>query len=84
MTIVLTHSPPPPVSRPGIHLLSAGPSLWRVIDTQGKVLGHVQEVGDAGGRRYRARRFHAVAHTFRDLGDFWIPDDAVDCVRYAR
>jgi len=67
-----------------VRLAAAAPSLWRVIDPSGRVLGHLQAVPDDRGVRFRARRFHALSRTFRDLGDFWTPDDAVDCLRFAR
>lgn len=75
---------PPLDRRVGVRLDFAGPALWRVVDHAGLVIGHVQTlVGDAGVR-YRAKRFHARSRAFRALGDFWSPDDAIDCLRYAR
>jgi len=74
----------PTLSRTAVDLTDAGPALWRVIDPSGRVLGHLQAVADAAGVRYRARRFHAPSRAFRDLGDFWTADDAVDCLRFAR
>jgi hypothetical protein len=67
-----------------LRLATAGPSLWRVIDRSGLVIGHLQGVRYAGGVRFRARRFHAASRAFRDLGEFWSADDALDCVRFAR
>lgn len=68
----------------GVRLADAAPSLWRVLDRSGRVLGHLQAIAVRGGVRFRARRFHPASGTFRDLGDFWSPDDAVDCLRFAR
>ncbi|WP_127819540.1 hypothetical protein [Microbacterium sp. CPCC 204701] len=68
----------------GLRLASAAPSLWRVLDRSGRVLGHLQAVLDGNGVRFRARRFHPASGAFRNLGDFWSPDDAVDCLRFAR
>ncbi|MFE1644965.1 hypothetical protein ACFM35_05230 [Microbacterium sp. P01] len=65
-------------------LVQTGEDLWRVVDVGGLVLGHVLVIDDGAGIRYRARRFHAVSRTFRDLGDFWSCADAVDCVRTSR
>ncbi len=65
-------------------LVAAAPLLWRVIDPGGRVIGHLQQLADAGGIRFRARRFHPASHEFRDLGDFWSADDAVECLRFAR
>lgn len=67
-----------------VHLEPAAPSLWRVVDRRGLVIGHVAAFADPSGTRYRARRFHAVTRAFRDLGEFWSADDAVDCLRFAR
>lgn len=65
-------------------LSPAAPSLWRVIDADGRVIGHVQARADRRGTRFRARRYHPPTRAFRDLGDFWSADDAVDCLRYSR
>lgn len=67
-----------------VRLVPAAPSLWRVLDATGRVLGHIQTSRDREGVRFRARRFHATTRTFRELGEFWTADDAVDCLRYAR
>ncbi|WP_439592573.1 hypothetical protein [Microbacterium sp.] len=74
-----TISPRSPVS-----LSRAAATLWRVIDRDGRVIGHLQAIVVADAVRYRARRFHASIRGFRDLGEFWSADDAVDCLRYAR
>lgn len=74
----------PTLSRAAVVLAASGPALWRVLDSGGRVLGHLQAVADSAGVRYRARRFHAPTRAFRDLGDFWTADDAVDCLRFAR
>ncbi|MFB8386643.1 hypothetical protein ACFC3F_05815 [Microbacterium sp. NPDC055910] len=67
-----------------LRLASAAPALWRVLDPTGRVIGHVQARNSTGGTRYRARRFHVGSRAFRDLGDFWSIDDALDCLRYTR
>ncbi|GAA1913251.1 hypothetical protein GCM10009775_02350 [Microbacterium aoyamense] len=67
-----------------VSLARAAASLWRVIDRDGRVIGHLQAIGVGDAMRYRARRFHASIRGFRDLGEFWTADDAVDCLRYAR
>jgi hypothetical protein len=67
-----------------VRLAPAAPSLWRVVDTAGRVIGHLQALADDAGVRYRARRFHSTTRAFRDLGDFWSADDAIDCLRFAR
>jgi hypothetical protein len=75
-----------PVLRFGtpVRLVRAAPALWRVADPGGRVIGHLEAVAAPGGTRYRARRFHAASRMFRDLGDFWSADDAIDCLRFAR
>lgn len=65
-------------------LVSAGEALWRVIDPNGRVIGHLQVLPHGYETRYRARRYHSSTRAFRDLGDFWSADDAVDSLRFAR
>lgn len=65
-------------------LSSAAPGLWRVTDGRGRIIGHLESVGSPPMTRYRARRYHAGSRAFRDLGDFWSADDAVECLRFAR
>lgn len=79
-------APTTPVLRVGtpVRLIAAAAGLWRVVDRRGMIIGHVETLTRSHGVRYRARRFHAPSRTFRDLGEFWSPDDAVDCVRFAR
>ncbi len=67
-----------------LRLSRASALLWRVTDRTGHVVGHLQAFTASGGVRYRARRFHSASHGFRDLGEFWSADDAVECLRYAR
>lgn len=76
----------PPRLRAGstVHLDPTAPSLWRVVDSSGRVIGHLSALRDEGGVRYRARRFRAGLRRFLDLGDFWSADDAVECLRYSR
>jgi hypothetical protein len=68
---------------PAVRLVSAGPLLWRIVE-RGRVIGHLQAVRDGDDLRYRARRYHGPSRAFRELGEFWSPDDAVDCVVFAR
>lgn len=65
-------------------LIAAAVGLWRVTDSNGLVIGHIQSVADARGPRYRARRFHPSSRAFRDLGEFWSADEAVECLVFAR
>lgn len=87
MTTILESAPhrAPVLARSSaVRLAPAAPSLWRVLDGSGRVLGHLQAVSHSGDVRFRARRFHPASGAFRDLGDFWSADDAVDCLRFAR
>jgi hypothetical protein len=67
-----------------VRLVTAAPSLWRVLDSGGIVIGHLQQVAHRGGIRFRARRFHRPSQAFRDIGEFWSADEAVECLRFAR
>ncbi|GAA1847505.1 hypothetical protein ACFQZV_08785 [Microbacterium koreense] len=80
----LVHPPQSMITTSGYRLVSAGPQLWRVIDRAGTIIGHLAayRLGDAV--RYRARRYHAATRILRDLGEFWSPEDALDCLRYSR
>ena len=68
----------------GLRLVPATVDRWRVVDVTGSIIGHLDAIPDPRGTRYRARRYHARAHVFRDIGDFWSADDAADCLRFAR
>lgn len=74
----------PPVLTRAVSLTAAGPALWRVIDRPGRVIGHLQVTIAGADTRYRARRFHAASGRFRELGEFWAADDAIDCLRFSR
>lgn len=86
MTLIDTAPIDTPAVPPGIplRLLDAAPSLWRVVDLRGRVIGHLQAVAQSGGIRYRARRFQVASRVFLELGEFWNPGDALDCLRFAR
>lgn len=64
-------------------LVRAADHLWRVQDENGRILGHLRIVADPLGLRYRAERLHLATGTFRIVGEFWRPDDAVAVLRYA-
>jgi hypothetical protein len=87
--MTLTLRPPssaaPQLSRPAsVRLIAAAPELWRIVERDGRVIGHLQAVQAGADTRYRARMFHAPSRAFRDLGEFWSVDDAVECVVFAR
>lgn len=63
-------------------LVRAADHLWRVLDSSGRVLGHLRIVADPLGLRYRAERLHLATGTFRTVGEFWRADDAVQTLRY--
>ena len=86
MTMTETPSLDAPAIPPGVplRLLDAAPSLWRVVDRSGRVIGHLQVLAQSGGIRYRARRFRAAPRAFLELGEFWSAADALDCLRFAR
>lgn len=65
------------------HLQPAGRALWRVVAAQGRVLGHLAAVDHPLGNRFVARRYHPAAGKFRDIGEFWSADDALECLRHA-
>jgi hypothetical protein len=79
----ITTAPPLRRGTP-VRLATAASGLWRVIDARGRIIGHLEANPQHHGVRYRARRFHAASRVFRDLGEFWSADDAVDCLRFAR
>jgi len=76
------HNPPPLASKRE-RLVRAADRLWRVHDitTSGRIIGHLREISDPLGCRYRAERLHLPSGTFRFVGEFWRPDDAVQALR---
>lgn len=71
-------------SRARLSAITVAPRLWRIADPWGRVIGHVQSIGDGDDRRFRAQRYRAELHAFRVLGDFWSCEQAVECVRLSR
>lgn len=71
----------PQLASPREQLIRASEHLWRVQDAAGRVLGHLRIVSDPLGLRYRAERLHLATGTFRLVGEFWAPDDAVQSLR---
>lgn len=68
----------------GMRLMPVGPARWRVLDRRGCAIGHLDAEETPSGTRFRARRYHAPSRRLRDLGGFWSPTDAVDCLRLSR
>lgn len=78
-------APAPRLARPsGLRLAPAAPGMWRVLRSDGLIVGHLQACDDARGTRYRARRYRLDRQVFVDVGEFWSADDAVDALRYTR
>lgn len=65
-------------------LMPVGDRLWRVVDVDGRALGHLLTREEGAGRRYVARRFHPSSRSWRDIGEFWTPDEAIECLRFSR
>ena len=84
LTLDMTAGSPPLTRRSDVRLVSAAHALWRIVDGRGRVIGHLQAIGHGDGLRYVARRFHGPTRAFRDLGEFWSADDAVECVVLTR
>lgn len=79
---MISTSSPSLRARPGFaRLVPAGHELWRVLDETGRILGHLQRLADGADARYRALRYHRARGHLLPVGDFWSPDDAVDCLR---
>lgn len=68
--------------QPLLRLFRVGATRWRVTDSRSRIIGHVEAHTTPAGTRYHALRLHAPSGAFRDLGEFWSPDDAIDCLRY--
>ncbi|WP_405376041.1 MULTISPECIES: hypothetical protein [unclassified Microbacterium] len=68
----------------GYDLRRVSPVLWRVVDGQGIVVGHLAELNDAGGVRYSARRYHAGVGAFLEVGSFWALGDALAALHDSR
>jgi len=75
-----TLAPVAPSTVRGLRLLSVKPDLWRVANTSGTVLGHIERQPSADGDRFAARRL-VFATRMMDLGVFCRMDDAADCFR---
>lgn len=77
-------APPPVGPMYGVHLAPAAARLWRVVTADGRVIGHLQSVGDGAAAKYAAKRFHVASRAFRDLGEFWSADDAIQTLVFSR
>lgn len=85
MTLLMDHTATPQLAADSpLGLTRAAPGLWRVTDAAGRVIGHLQLVGDGAEARFRARRLHRATRRFHDVGDFWSAHDAAECLRLGR
>jgi hypothetical protein len=73
----------PPAVDPSlrVRLLPAGPALYRVADSTGRILGHLSVIDHPLGARFTALRYQPALARFRSLGDFWTTDEAVGVLR---
>lgn len=62
-------------------MVSVNPSLARVLNRDGSIIGHIERSGDGLSEAYIAKRFVPTVRRFRELGDFRSLSDAVDCLR---
>lgn len=70
-----------PVPVPGLTIMPAAPSLWRVSRTGGPVLGHIERREVGGLERWAARRVIGGGIRSMALGEFWSAGDAAECFR---
>lgn len=86
LTLSKNESPAAPQLAPGsgAELVTVAPARWRVLDRSGRAIGHLDAESTPTGTRFRARRYHAPSRSLRELGTFWSPADAVDCLRLSR
>ncbi|CAI9386298.1 hypothetical protein MICABA_00295 [Microbacterium sp. T2.11-28] len=73
-----------PQSAGALRLLPVADRLWRVVESHGRVIGHLQVRGDRAQRRFVALRFHAGDRRFREVGAFWTRAEALECLRLSR
>lgn len=71
---------PTPAPRFRVRLSPAGPALWRVVNSGGRVIGHLQRVDHGHGTRWASRRYRAGVGGFRTIGEFWSVDEAVSAL----
>jgi hypothetical protein len=83
MTISL-ETPTLPAGVNGMRLMPVGRELWRVLDREGRAVGHVRTRGTGRQRRYIAQRFSPAERDFRVIGAFWTLNEAIDCLRLSR
>ncbi|MGE3192886.1 MAG: hypothetical protein AB7K08_05395 [Microbacteriaceae bacterium] len=65
----------------GLDIVPRRGALWRIARADGVVLGYVERVDDETGAHYRSKRLVARAAAFDVIGEFGVPDDAVESLR---
>ncbi len=70
------------LARPGLTLTQLHEELWRVTRADGQVLGYLEQFRARAGLRFRAKRFLVRQNRFAVMGEFWSPNDAIDCFGY--
>lgn len=80
--VIPTRAPSPIVK--GLTLIAVADELWRVVDPSGRIIGHLGAKSDDAGRRNVARRYHPGSHAFREVGQFWSAQEAIECLRLSR
>lgn len=64
-----------------LELMAVGAAGWRVVESSGRVRGHIDQRDEPEGTRYRARRYRAATASFFVIGEFWSLDDALAALR---
>lgn len=66
--------------RTGLSLVRVKDDLWRATVADGRILGHIERRDDANGTMFIAKRLVPAQARFHTLGEFWMIDDAMDCL----
>lgn len=74
---------PQPTAPAWASLQRVGHGRWRVSDRRRRIIGHVRAVHVDGGWRFVAERFNSATRAFREIGRFWSPDEALECLRFS-
>ncbi len=61
----------------GLDIVPRRGAVWRVARSDGMILGYVERVDD----RYLSKRLVGRATAFDVIGEFGIPDDAIEALR---
>jgi len=67
----------------GPRLVPLNPVRARVLDDRGRIIGHLDDVTDADGARFRASRYRRSSGSLIPVGEFSRRSDAIDALRYA-